>query len=92
MDDPGPVALTIPILLLVLILVIEEFIYLIRAALNALSDTKAEQLLQSEKTAVRRLISRKDDVFLTMSFTSVLLTLTFATIAELAFGTRLRSV
>lgn len=89
MDDPGPTSLIVSIVCLVLIIAIEEFIYMCRAALLALPDARADEMVKSEKKSVKRLISHKDGVFLSMSFGSIFLTLIFATISEVAFGTRL---
>ncbi len=89
MDDPGPASLIICIVCLVIIIAIEEFIYMCRAALLALPDARAEEMTQTEKKSVKRLISHKNAVFLSMSFGSIFLTLIFATIAWLSFGTRL---
>ena len=40
MDDSGPANLALPIILLVLILIIEVFIYLLKSALTALTDSR----------------------------------------------------
>ena len=89
MADPGPVNLTACIVCLVIIVILEDFIYLCRAALMALPETRAQELLESEKKSVQRLIRHKDDVFLSMSFGSIFLTLLFAAIAMVAFGLKL---
>ncbi|MDD5887527.1 MAG: hemolysin family protein [Oscillospiraceae bacterium] len=89
MSDPGPGNLTASILSLVLFVLLEVFIYLCRAALMALPETRAEELLKTEKKSVGRLIRHKDEVFLSMSFGSIFLTIMFAFVMWIAFGTRM---
>ena len=86
MDDPGPSNLTVPIIILVLIVLYEEFIYLLKAALTALPDSRAERLMTHNSKSVRRIIGNKDDVFSATSFASILMTLLFSFIAAYSFG------
>ncbi len=92
LEDPGTGNWILAIVLIVLLIVVEMFIYLCRAALMALTDTRAQEMTESEKSSVRRLISHKDHVFLSMSYGSIFVTLVVATISELEFGTRLAAV
>ncbi|MBQ1545471.1 MAG: HlyC/CorC family transporter [Clostridia bacterium] len=89
MDDSGPANLALPIILLVLILIIEVFIYLLKSALTALTDSRAELLLEHPRKAVRRIVSNKDEVLLATSYGSIFLTLLFAFLANYAFFGRL---
>lgn len=86
MDDPGSISYLVAIIILVAILVVEEVVYLVRSALNALTDSRAEELGEHPKKNVQKLIARKDDVFLAISLTSILMTTLFAMTATLAFA------
>ena len=86
MDDPGSIRISIAVIILVAILVIEEVVYLVRSALNALTDSRAEELSEHPKKNVQKLIAHKDDVFLAISLTSSLMTTLFAMTATLAFA------
>ncbi|MBP5272754.1 MAG: HlyC/CorC family transporter [Clostridia bacterium] len=86
MDDPGSISYLVAIIILVCILIVEEVVYLVRSALNALPDSRAEELEEHPKKRVRQLIARKDDVFLAISLTSSLMTTLFAMTATLAFA------
>ncbi len=86
MDDPGSIPIAVAVIILVCILVIEEVVYLVRSALNALTDSRAEELEEHPKKRVRQLIAKKDDVFLAISLTSSLMTTLFAMTATLAFA------
>lgn len=86
MDDPGSISYLVAIIILVCILILEEVVYLVRSALNALPDSRAEELEEHPKKRVRQLIARKDDVFLAISLTSSLMTALFAMTATLAFA------
>ena len=92
MDDPGAANMIIPIILLVIILCIEVFIYIFKAALNVLPDSEATLLLEHRKKAVRRLIERKEEVFLATSLGSILMTVLFTFIATLNFAPLLLNV
>lgn len=86
MDDPGSIRISIAVIILVAILIIEEVVYLVRSALNALTDSRAEELSEHPKKNVQKLIAHKDDVFLAISLTSSLMTTLFAMTATLAFA------
>lgn len=86
MDDPGSITIPVAIIILVIILLIEEVVYLVRSALNALTDSRAEELQEHPKKTVQKLIAHKDDVFLAISLTSSLMTTLFAMTATLAFA------
>lgn len=86
MDDPGSFTYPAAIIILVAILIVEEVVYLVRSALTALTDSRAEELLEHDKSSVRKLIAHKDDVFLAISLTSSLMTTLFAMVATLAFA------
>lgn len=86
MDDPGSIRYLVAIIILVLILVVEELVYLVRSGLSALTDSRAEELEEHPKKRVRQLIAKKDDVFLAISLTSSLMTTLFAATATLAFA------
>ena len=86
MDDPGSISYLVAIIILVAILIVEEVVYLVRSALNALTDSRAEELGEHPKKNVQKLIARKDDVFLAISLTSILMTTLFAMTATLAFA------
>ena len=49
MDDPGSISYLVAIIILVAILVVEEVVYLVRSALNALTDSRAEELGEHPK-------------------------------------------
>ena len=78
MDDPGSIGYLVAIIILIAILIIEEVVYLVRSALAALTDSRAEELQEHPKKNVQKLIARKDDVFLAISLTSSLMTTLFA--------------
>ena len=89
MDDPGSIrylSYLTAIIILVCILIVEEVVYLVRSALSALTDSRAEELQEHPKKRVRQLIAHKDDVFLAISLTSSLMTTLFAMTATLAFA------
>ena len=86
MDDPGSISYLVAVIILFLILIVEEVIYLVRSALSALTDSRAEELSEHPKKRVRQLIAKKDDVFLAISLTSILMTTLFAMTATLAFA------
>ena len=89
MEDPGTGNNLIPVILFILIVFTECFLTLIKSALNALSDLSAEKLMEHKKKSVRRLVGRKDEVFLATSFTSLLLTLFLAYDGWQLWGRRL---
>lgn len=86
MDDPGSIRISVAIIILVCILVVEELLYLVRSALAALTDSRAEELSEHPKKRVRQLIAQRDNVFLAISLTSILMTNLFAVTAALAFA------
>lgn len=86
MDDPGSISYLVATLILVFILVVEELLYLSRAALTALTDSRAEELLEHPKKRVRELIANRGDVFHAISLTSIFMTTLFAVTATLSFA------
>lgn len=86
MDAPGPERYIVPLILMFVILCFEVFIYLFKAALNVLPDSEAALLLEHSQKSVRRLIERKEEVFLASSFGSILLTVLFAYLATDTFS------
>lgn len=92
MDDPGPGNLALSIILLIVIILFEMFIYLFKEALIALPGSRSEQLTSHHKKSVRIIMRNKDDVSMAESFASITLTLLFSFIACDAFGIRLARV
>lgn len=79
MDDPGSAnRILISVVLLVLLLIVDIFIYLYKAALNKLPDSEAERLTESGKKSVKRIIENREEVFLCTSFCSILLVFLFS--------------
>ncbi len=89
MDDPGSISNLVAIIILIAILIIEEVVYLVRSALSALTNSRAEEMQEHPKKNVQKLIAKKDDVFLAISLTSSLMTTLFAMTATLAYGPKL---
>ena len=53
MDDPGSIGYLVAIIILIAILIIEEVVYLVRSALAALTDSRAEELQEHPKKTYR---------------------------------------
>lgn len=86
MDDPGSISIPVAIIILVAILIIEEVVYLVRSALNNLTDSRIDELAEHPKKTVQKLVAHMDGVFLAISLTSSFMTALFAMTATLAFG------
>lgn len=86
MDDPGSISIPVAIIILVAILIIEEVVYLVRSALNNLTDSRIDELSEHPKKTVQKLVAHMDGVFLAISLTSSLMTALFAMTATLAFA------
>lgn len=85
MDDPGAANYTLPIVLLVFILILEVFIYLLKAAVAELPDSEAERMKSGDKKSLRKLVEKKDDLITATSFGSILLVVLFSFVAAEGF-------
>ncbi|HPZ00140.1 MAG TPA: hemolysin family protein, partial [Clostridiales bacterium] len=85
MDDPGAVDYLVAVLILVLILIFEVFIYLLKAALAALPDSEAERLKNGDKKSLRKLMEKQDELVTATSFGSILLVVLFSFVTAESF-------